>query len=70
MSKTLIDIDDTLLSAAAETLGTMTKKDTVNGALRAVAATRALNEELDMLIAGELADPGVLANVRERAWRR
>lgn len=36
MTKMLIDIDDATLDAAAEALGTATKKDTVNTALREV----------------------------------
>lgn len=38
MSKTLIDIDDDALAEAAKLLGTTTKKDTVNAALRETAA--------------------------------
>lgn len=38
MAKTLIDIDDGLLEAARQALGTTTKKDTVNAALREVLA--------------------------------
>jgi Arc/MetJ family transcription regulator len=34
MAKTLIDIDDELLDEATTALGTVTKKDTVNEALR------------------------------------
>ena len=36
MSRTQIDLDQDLLAKAAEILGTTTKKDTVNGALRRV----------------------------------
>lgn len=36
MSKMLIDVDEVLLSRAAEILGASTKKDTVNIALRDV----------------------------------
>ena len=36
MSKTLIDLDDDLLDEATTALGTSTKRDTVNGALRKV----------------------------------
>ncbi len=38
MAKTLIEIDDEYLAAAQQALGTATKKDTVNAALREVAA--------------------------------
>jgi Arc/MetJ family transcription regulator len=37
MTKSLIDLDDEALAAAAELFGTTTKKDTVNTALREAA---------------------------------
>ncbi|WP_432092162.1 type II toxin-antitoxin system VapB family antitoxin [Streptomyces sp. bgisy100] len=40
MSRTVIDLDDALLSEVARALGTSTKKDTVNSALREVLDTR------------------------------
>jgi len=36
VSKTLVDVDDDLLAQARGLLGTATKKDTINGALREV----------------------------------
>ena len=36
MSRTVIDLDDDLVADVARELGTSTKKDTVNGALREV----------------------------------
>ncbi len=52
MAKILVDVDEAALAEASEILGTSTKKDTVNGALREVAAqirrARAY-EELRML---------------------
>jgi Arc/MetJ family transcription regulator len=36
MSKTLIDVDEDLLTRSQQILGTTTKKDTINGALREV----------------------------------
>jgi Arc/MetJ family transcription regulator len=39
MTKTLLDVDDDLLAEATAALGTSTKKDTVNEALRAVVET-------------------------------
>jgi Arc/MetJ family transcription regulator len=36
MTKTLIDVDDKLLDRARRILGSATKKDTVNGALREI----------------------------------
>ena len=41
MAKTLIDVDEQYLAAAQEALHTETKKDTVNAALREVAALAA-----------------------------
>ncbi|CAM5665083.1 type II toxin-antitoxin system VapB family antitoxin [Streptomyces avidinii] len=40
MSRTVIDLDDDALAEAAQLLGTTTKKDTVNAALREVADRR------------------------------
>ena len=40
MARTVIDLDDELLAIAAKELGTSTKKDTVNAALREVIASR------------------------------
>ena len=40
MSKTLVDIDDELLEEATTALGTGTKKDTINEALRKVVNER------------------------------
>ncbi|MGH3738269.1 MAG: type II toxin-antitoxin system VapB family antitoxin [Micromonosporaceae bacterium] len=37
MTKILVDVDDQALADAAEVLGTTTKKDTVNTALREIA---------------------------------
>ncbi|MDI9832116.1 type II toxin-antitoxin system VapB family antitoxin [Streptomyces sp. KAU_LT] len=36
MSRTVIDLDDDALEAAAKLLGTSTKRDTVNAALREI----------------------------------
>ncbi len=56
MVKTPIEIDEQALAAAAEVLGTKTKKDTVNAALREV------GQRLERLRAlahlGEMADAG------------
>jgi len=40
MARTVIDLDDELLASVARELGTSTKKDTVNAALREVLANR------------------------------
>ncbi|GAA0229418.1 type II toxin-antitoxin system VapB family antitoxin [Cryptosporangium japonicum] len=45
MAKTLLDVDEELLAEATTALGTATKKDTVNSALRlAVEESRARRE--------------------------
>jgi Arc/MetJ family transcription regulator len=40
MSRTVIDLDDELVASAAKALGTSTKKETVNTALREVLEIR------------------------------
>ena len=40
MARTVIDLDDELVASVAKELGTGTKKDTVNAALREVLANR------------------------------
>jgi Arc/MetJ family transcription regulator len=56
MAKTLIDIDEESLDAAQRVLGTATKKDTVNAALRQVAALAARRRDLHRLTSGGLPD--------------
>ena len=69
MTKTLIDIDDSLLEAAREALGTSTKKDTVNAALREVLAARDRAAAVSALIEwGQRNDPWN-DTIRDRAWR-
>lgn len=69
MAKTLIDVDDFLLEAARDVLGTSTKKDTVNTALREVVAARARSEAALKLIEwGQRNEPWD-DSVRDRAWR-
>ena len=46
MTKTLIDIDDTALEQAQRTLGTSTKRDTVNEALVQVVALAARRRDI------------------------
>lgn len=67
MTRTVIDIDDASLAAAAEVLGTTTKVATVNRALAEVAARTARLAFLDHLdeAAGDLGEPKVM----EDAWR-
>ncbi|MGF0175767.1 type II toxin-antitoxin system VapB family antitoxin [Streptomyces sp. Marseille-Q5077] len=58
MSRTVIDLDDEALEAAAKELGTTTKLDTVNTALREVTARyrrlRALGEARELVSEGAL----------------
>lgn len=56
MIKTPIEIDQDALALAAEVLGTKTKKDTVNAALREVGERLARLRALARL--GEMADRG------------
>ncbi|MFE2067401.1 type II toxin-antitoxin system VapB family antitoxin [Streptomyces sp. NPDC059467] len=58
MSRTVIDLDDEALEEAAKELGTTTKRDTVNTALREVTARyrrlRALDEARELAAEGAL----------------
>jgi Arc/MetJ family transcription regulator len=68
MSTTQIDLDQDLLTRAAGILGTTTKKDTVNEALRRVVQSELRRRHVDELADGalpDLADPEVMAG----AWR-
>jgi Arc/MetJ family transcription regulator len=56
MVKTPVEIDEEALATAAEVLGTKTKKDTVNAALREVGQRLARLRALAEL--GEMADRG------------
>jgi Arc/MetJ family transcription regulator len=69
MPKTLIDIDEQYLAAAQEALHTETKKDTVNAALREVAALAARRRDLRRLTSGALPDLED-DEVMRQAWRR
>ncbi len=69
MAKTLIDINEEYLAAAQEALHTKTKKDTINAALRAVAALAARRRDLQRLISGGLPDLED-AEVMRGAWQR
>lgn len=70
MTKRLIDIDDEVLKAAREALGTKTLKDTVNASLTqtAQAAYRSALTKEDLQEIGtlltDLGDPDVMA----KAW--
>ncbi|GIH70913.1 type II toxin-antitoxin system VapB family antitoxin [Sphaerimonospora thailandensis] len=58
MAKTVIDLDDEALAEAARLLGTSTKKDTVNAALREIVDRRrraaAVARMREMVAAGEV----------------
>jgi Arc/MetJ family transcription regulator len=70
VAKTLVDIDDNLLEAAREVLGTSTKKDTVNAALREVlAAQERRRASVELIMWGQRNEPWD-DSVRDRAWRR
>ena len=69
MTKTLVEIDDEYLVAAQQALGTATKKDTVNAALREVAALAARRRDLQRLISGGLPDLED-QDVMQAAWQR
>ena len=67
--KTSVAVDMDLLEAARELLGTTSIRETIDGALRDLVASRARTEEIRALtsMAGmDLADPEVMAG----AWRR
>lgn len=69
MARTLIDIDEEALAAAAHQLGTSTKVATVNAALQLAAGTSERIASHRRLVAGldsgDLDDPDVMAG----AWR-
>jgi Arc/MetJ family transcription regulator len=69
MAKTLIDVDEEYLAAAQQALHTETKKDTVNAALRAVAALAARRRDLQRLATGGLPDLED-EQVMRSAWQR
>jgi len=69
MAKTLIDVNEEYLAAAQEVLHTKTKKDTINAALRAVAALAARRRDLERLVSGGLPDLED-AEVMRAAWQR
>lgn len=70
MSRTVIDLDDEALEEAARELGTTTKRDTINTALREVTARyrrlRALEEARELAADGTL-DMNLLLD--KRAYR-
>jgi Arc/MetJ family transcription regulator len=69
MAKTPIDVDEEYLAAAQQALHTRTKKDTVNAALRTVAALAARRRDLQRLASGGLPDLED-EQVMRSAWQR
>jgi Arc/MetJ family transcription regulator len=69
MAKTLIEIDEQYLAAAQRELGTSTKKDTVNAALREVTALAARRRDLQRLTSHSLPDLED-EDVMRAAWQR
>jgi Arc/MetJ family transcription regulator len=69
MAKTLIEIDEEYLAAAQQILGTATKKDTVNTALREVTALAARRRDLARLTSRALPDLED-EDVMRAAWQR
>ncbi|PPI91942.1 DUF2191 domain-containing protein [Nocardia nova] len=65
----MIDLDDEALTLAAKELGTTTKKDTVNAALRFVAERRRrieeiLNDPYGFGVGPDIGDPEVMRGAR------
>jgi Arc/MetJ family transcription regulator len=69
VAKTLIDVNEEYLAAAQEALHTQTKKDTVNQALREVAALAARRRDLQRLGSDGLPDLED-EEVMRGAWRQ
>jgi Arc/MetJ family transcription regulator len=68
VSKRLVDIDDALLAAASEVLGTSTMKDAVNRSLESVvlaARRRRHADRLEAMRGLDLDEPSVMSG----AWR-
>lgn len=69
MARTLVDVDEDALASATRALGTRTKKDTINAALREVGSRAARSRMLDRFAE----DPEYWRDEqasRDRAWRR
>jgi Arc/MetJ family transcription regulator len=68
LMRTIVDVDDALLEAAQSELGTATKKDTVNEALRYVAErnarSRAVLDDPFFLGGSDLTDAEVMGGAR------
>jgi Arc/MetJ family transcription regulator len=71
VSRTLIDVDDDALTRAAMVLGTSTKVETVNRALRLVAerAGREAERKRFSDLIDQIGDALAETDVRAEAWR-
>lgn len=65
MAKTLVDIDEDALTAAREILGTTSKVDTVNSALREIVNIRRRTRLLEWLDRSDIDDEEIMRG----AWR-
>lgn len=68
MAKVLIDIDEVALAEVAELLGTKTKKDTVNSALRTTAQQLKRAQALSRL--AELGEAGAFDELLDKSAYR
>lgn len=68
MTKVLIDVDDEALAEASELLGTRTKKDTINIALRTTA--RQLRRAKALTRLAELGDAGAFDELLDKSAYR
>ncbi|RNI25253.1 DUF2191 domain-containing protein [Flexivirga caeni] len=68
MTKRLIELDDDLLAAAQQELGTSGVSDTVRCALRQAADTSARARQIDWLRSGAL-EPMAEPDARADVWR-
>ncbi len=68
MAKTVIDIDEEALALAAEALGTVTKKDTVNAALAEIGARIRRQRALEALV--KLDEEGAFDKGRQPGFKR
>jgi Arc/MetJ family transcription regulator len=68
MTKILVDVDDAALAEAADLLGTKTKKDTVNTALRETAARLRRAKALARLV--ELGESGAFDDLLDKTSYR
>jgi Arc/MetJ family transcription regulator len=68
VAKTLIDLDEEALAFAAEALGTKTKKDTVNAALREIGARLRRERALEELI--KMGQEGAFDEMLQPDWKQ